>query len=257
MTNASLRLARYPDALAGASARRRAPAPWRARRAFWLGGDVPLPDQPEPVLGSPDAQEAFQQMMRTQVAPSLRELGFIGPLRHLRYISGDHSGAIRLQKSRYSSKQRVSFTFHVGAPCMGDVVIIYLMPEREPPFPYWSELHAGQPTGPVADSVVAVVRHFALPAILRAWTKPTTSRIPTTPWRRPSQALRPLLTAPMTATEPTRQPGMCSRPAATLTGRSPSSPALPRGSARRRRDGCPACDERLARRARPGGPAGA
>lgn len=118
------------------------------------------------VPGSPNAQDDFKQMMRAQVAPAIRELGFKGPSRHFRYASADYSGGIRLQKWRFSSRRRVYFTFHVGAPCMRDKPIVYLMPEREPPVPYWWQLDAGQPAEPVADSVVAAVRRFGLPAIL-------------------------------------------------------------------------------------------
>jgi Domain of unknown function (DUF4304) len=105
-------------------------------------------------------------MMRMLVAPAIRELGFTGPSRHFRYASGGYSGGIRLQKSRFSSRRRVDFTFHVGAPCMRDQPIVYLMPEQEPPVPYWWRLNAGRPAGPVADSVIAAVRRFGLPAIL-------------------------------------------------------------------------------------------
>jgi hypothetical protein len=114
----------------------------------------------------PDAQAAFSSMMREQVAPRVRELGFRGPVRAFRYTDGGHSGSVRLQKSRYSTKKSVDFTFHIGAPCMGSAVIVSLMPLQEPPVPYWWTVAAGEPTEAVAESVVAAIRTYALPAIL-------------------------------------------------------------------------------------------
>lgn len=114
----------------------------------------------------PDAQSWFDAMMRLQVSSALRELGFRGTPRLYRLTSGKHAGSIRLQKSRHSRREHVEFTFHVSAPCMGSEVIVYLMPERDPPVPYWWALAAGEPSGPVADSVISAIRGYALPAIL-------------------------------------------------------------------------------------------
>jgi hypothetical protein len=114
-----------------------------------------------------DAQDAFRQLMRQQVAPPLRDMGFKGSLRVFTFAGGNHAGSLRLQKSRYSSKQVVEFTFHVGAPCMGSEPITDLMPYREPPVPYFLfQVRADQPTAPVAEAVLAAVDDYAAPAIL-------------------------------------------------------------------------------------------
>lgn len=105
-------------------------------------------------------------MMRDRITPALRGMGFRGSMRMLRYTRGGRSGALRLQKSRYSSRRRVDFTFHVYAPCMGEDVIVYLIPERDRPVSYWWELPAGGSADGVAESVLGAVRDYALPAIL-------------------------------------------------------------------------------------------
>jgi hypothetical protein len=58
-------------------------------------------------------------MMREQVAPVLRQAGFTGTFLTFKYASGDYAGTIDVQKSRHNSRQRVEFTLHVGAPCLG------------------------------------------------------------------------------------------------------------------------------------------
>ncbi len=115
-----------------------------------------------------DAQAGFQFMMREQVAPALREMGFRGTLRVFTYAAGRHAGSVRLQKSRHSSRRSVDFTFHVGAPCMGSEELVNLMTEQDRPARWWWTVVAGEPTAEVAESVAAAFRWYALPTILAA-----------------------------------------------------------------------------------------
>jgi hypothetical protein len=119
--------------------------------------------EPEARPESLNVQQAYEQMMRGQVAPALRELGFKGTLRIFRYGSGSRKGEIRWQKDgRATRQQRLFFTINVGW-VQGGGRIGELMPL--PATDTWWELHKGQPTEPVAHSVVSAIRIYALPAI--------------------------------------------------------------------------------------------
>jgi HEAT repeats len=122
-----------------------------------------MPAEPEAGPESLNVQQACEQMMRKQVAPALRELGFKGTLRIFNYGSGSRRGSIRWQKDgRATRQQRLFFTINVGwAGDGGRVGELLPLPATDT----WWELRGGQPTESVAHSVVSAIRIYALPAI--------------------------------------------------------------------------------------------
>jgi hypothetical protein len=115
-------------------------------------------------------QQAYEQMMRGQIAPALRELGFTGTLRIFRYRGGSRKGEIRwIKDARQTRNQILRFAMNLGWCCAGGR-LYELMPE--PATDTWWTVRGGQPTGPVADSVVAAVRCYVLPAILAGLDHP-------------------------------------------------------------------------------------
>jgi hypothetical protein len=124
---------------------------------------VPVSGEPKAESASLEVQQAYDQMMREQVAPALRELGFTGTARIFRYGSGGHSGELRWQKdARQTRRQLLLFTINLGW-WWGGGRIYELMPV--PAGDTWWELRGGQPAGPVASSVVSAIRCYAVPAI--------------------------------------------------------------------------------------------
>jgi hypothetical protein len=118
----------------------------------------------------PKVQQAYDEMMRRQVAPALRELGFSGTLRIFRYSSGGRHGEFRWQKDgRASGRGLLRFTMNVNWLC-GSGRVGELMPV--PATDTWWEIRSDRPTGPVADSVVSAVRCYILPAILAGLDDP-------------------------------------------------------------------------------------
>lgn len=105
----------------------------------------------EPKAGSAslEVQQAYDQMMREQVAPALRELGFTGTARIFRYRSGDHKGEIRWQKdARQTRRQLLLFTINLGW-WWGGGRICELMPVTASDT--WWELRGSLPTETVAS----------------------------------------------------------------------------------------------------------
>lgn len=122
-----------------------------------------MSSEPKAQSASLEVQQAYDQMMREQVAPALRELGFTGTARIFRYWSGGHKGEIRWQKdARQARRQILRFTINLGWR-WGGGRIYELMPV--PAGDTWWELRGGQPAGPVASSVVSAIRCYAVPAI--------------------------------------------------------------------------------------------
>lgn len=112
----------------------------------------------------PGVQQVYERMMRAQVAPALRVLGFTGTSRVFRMRQGDHYGEVRWQKDgRQARFQVLRFTANVSYWLGGDP-IAGLMPEPQPDL--WWELRGGEPAEPTASSVIEAVRRYALPAIL-------------------------------------------------------------------------------------------
>jgi hypothetical protein len=108
--------------------------------------------------------EAYDQMMRGVVGPALRQLGFTGTVREFRYGSRSQFGAVAWQKSGRDvvRGQILRFTANVRYVCGADR-IGGLMPV--PAQDTWWEMTGGQSYGAVAESVIAAVSWYALPAI--------------------------------------------------------------------------------------------
>ncbi len=124
----------------------------------------PVPGaEPGAEPGLLNVQQAYEQMMRGQVAPALRELGFNGTLRIFSYGNGSRKGEIRAQKDgRAIRQQRLFFTISVGwAGDGGRIGELMPLPATDT----WWELRGGQPTGAVVRSLVSAIRSYALPAI--------------------------------------------------------------------------------------------
>ena len=104
---------------------------------------------------------AYDQMMREQVAPRLREARFTGTLRSFAIRRGAARGGVRWQKDgRFARTGRLRFTGDVDYWC-GAGVLAELFPA--PARMTWWEVRDGEPSEPVADSVVAAVCQYVLP----------------------------------------------------------------------------------------------
>jgi hypothetical protein len=91
----------------------------------------------------PDVQQVYEQMMRGQVAPALRALGFTGTSRVFRMRGSGHYGEVGWQKDgRWTGRQLLRFTANV-AYWLGSDRIAELMPEPQPDL--WWELSSGEP----------------------------------------------------------------------------------------------------------------
>jgi len=114
--------------------------------------------------------EVYAYMMREQIVPALREIGFSGPARVLKYGRGHRWGTIRFQKDgRAARAQRMPFTANV------DYIASYgrifeLMPV--PALDIWWEVKGGQPTAAVAASVTDAMSRYLIPAIEAALDDP-------------------------------------------------------------------------------------
>ncbi len=119
----------------------------------------------EPQAGSvaPGVQRAFDLMMREQVAPALRELGFTRSARVFRYSSVGGQCEIHWQKDTRQSRHHVlSFTMNLDWGWgQGRLYEVMPVPAVDP----WWELRGGEPTQLVADSVVSAIRCYAVPAM--------------------------------------------------------------------------------------------
>jgi hypothetical protein len=123
-------------------------------------------------LNPPPARvvEVYSYMMREQIVPALREIGFSGPARVLRYGRGNRWGTIRFQKDgRAARAQRMPFTANVDY-IAGYGRIFELMPV--PALDTWWEVRVGQPTAEAAAAVVDAMGRFLIPAIEAALDDP-------------------------------------------------------------------------------------
>jgi hypothetical protein len=137
----------------------------------------------------PTAQDTYREMMKTQVAPGLRALGFKGSGQKYELPSPDHWAMLGFQKSAWSDAGALRFTVNVfvvsrtgwetartqrsyvpaqptANRLWGDFVwqrrIGTLFPGRED---FWWEVDANSRTDDLAAEVVAAIEEFALPAI--------------------------------------------------------------------------------------------
>lgn len=114
--------------------------------------------------------EVYDLMMREQVGPALREIGFKGTLRSFKYGRDGRFGEVRWQKDgRAAYAQIMPFTANVGY-IAGGGRIYELMPV--PTGDTWWEVRGGQPTAEVAASVVDVIGRYLVQAIEAALDDP-------------------------------------------------------------------------------------
>jgi len=135
------------------------------------------------------AQEAFTMMVKEQIAPALRALGFKGSGQRFVLPSEEYWAQIGLQKFTRSNRDFVDFTANVTVvrrdvweaeraetpylPKQPAPNIFYgtyawqerigsLLPERDEKV--W-RVDPDRPTEPVAEEFVAAIRDYALPAM--------------------------------------------------------------------------------------------
>jgi hypothetical protein len=137
------------------------------------------------------AQDTFKRMMREQIAPELRALGFKGSGQRFVLPSESHWALLGFQRSAWGDARRGSFTINLtvvskeaweqtrsewphrssipaansyeGIPAWEDR-IGSLMPENRD---QWWEVAAGESTELVARDVVTAVELYALPEMRR------------------------------------------------------------------------------------------
>jgi hypothetical protein len=137
------------------------------------------------------AQESFKTMMRDEIAPALRELGFKGSGQRFELPNQDFWALLGFQKSVWSDSAELRFTINVtvasrAAWAAARKSRTYL-PERPSANTYygdftwqarigqlaptkadlWWTVKGGKSTRAVADEVVAAIRERALPALQR------------------------------------------------------------------------------------------
>jgi hypothetical protein len=137
------------------------------------------------------AQETYSEMLKTLIAPRLRELGFKGSGQNYRMPSGDHWAMLGFQKSTSSEASHVRFTVNVLVVSRSGWDAVRSesphLPERPTATTYWGtfvwqkrvgdllpggedlwwEVDAGADATELADAVVWAVRDYVLPAMLR------------------------------------------------------------------------------------------
>jgi len=135
------------------------------------------------------AQEAFRMMVKEQIAPALRELGFKGSGQRFVLPSEEHWAQIGLQKFSWSNREYVEFTANVTV-VRRDVweeerARSSILPKQPAPNIFhgtyaWQErigelvperkekrwrVSPDRSTEPVAEEFVAAIRDYALPAM--------------------------------------------------------------------------------------------
>ena len=143
------------------------------------------------------AQETFARMLRYDVAPLLREMGFRGSGQNFSVPNASHWALLDFQRSAWSYRHRLTFTANMTvvsrdewsastdeypglsrrpganwspAPIFTRVWetgywhsrIGMVMPER---LDTWWEVVAGDETARVAEEVIAAIREYGLPAM--------------------------------------------------------------------------------------------
>jgi len=135
------------------------------------------------------AQATFASMMKDQVGPGLRALGFKGSGQVFALPVPDHFAQVGFQRSTFSDASAVRFTVNASViphrmwsearvekpylPAKPSASILYgslfwqkrigeLLPAGEDK---WWLLHAGQDATVVGDEVLVAIRDFVLPAM--------------------------------------------------------------------------------------------
>ena len=114
--------------------------------------------------------EAYAVMMREQIAPALRELGFKGSSGVFTMRRDGAHGEIRFCKDGRSVRTQIlPFTVEVGYwGRAGGIGSLLPVPGRDT----WWELTGREPAGPVGETVIAVLRRYAWPAVLAGLDDP-------------------------------------------------------------------------------------
>ena len=138
------------------------------------------------------AQEAFTKMLRQEVAPALRRLGFKGSGQRYELPSETHWAIVGFQKFSWSDRDRVEFTLNVQVigrneweraraeqPYLGvkpsanayggvgwEKRVADIVPGHSAGDLTWT-VTAGAPTEPLAGDVVAMIADYVVPAIRR------------------------------------------------------------------------------------------
>lgn len=141
-------------------------------------------------MGTMTAQEAFARMMKHEVAPALRRLGFKGSGQRYELPSETHWAIIGFQKFKWSNRDSVEFTLNLtvvdrddwlrarearrylparpSANVFGGVGwearIADLVPSGTEGDYAWT-VTAGLPTEPVAGDVVGAITDYVVPAM--------------------------------------------------------------------------------------------
>ena len=123
--------------------------------------------------GSLTAQDAFRDMMRHEIAPAIRRMGFAGSGGNFRLVDGDDVAHVESQKSRWNSKDEVAFTFNLWvsggrlSTRLGE-----LLPERRD---FWWVLGPETSVDELAGAVIRALEDFGWPAIQAALEAPEPS----------------------------------------------------------------------------------
>ena len=136
------------------------------------------------------AQETFKTMLRDQVAPQLRILGFKGSGQVYAWPSETSWASLGFQSSVYSDRTTLRFTINLSvvgkAAWAAKRETKHYLPDRPaantrygPPAweqrigrllpggeDKWWTLRAGSDTAQLADEVVSIIRAYALPAMM-------------------------------------------------------------------------------------------
>jgi hypothetical protein len=132
------------------------------------------------------AQDTFKRMLRTQVAPALREMGFKGSGQHYLMPHGEYWALLGFQRHKYSDAKEVRFTVNVSAGSKAGWSTYRsehpFLPERPSANMYggylawerigallpetrdkWWCVRAGAATAGTAEEVLVAIRRYALP----------------------------------------------------------------------------------------------
>jgi hypothetical protein len=139
----------------------------------------------------PKAQETYNELLKTLIAPGLRAIGFKGSVRTTGCLSDDHWAMLGFQKSTSSDATHVRFTANllVVSRSAWDAARAESphLPERPTATTYWGtyvwqkrigelqpggedmwwDVEAGDDAAELADAIVWAVRDYVVPAMRR------------------------------------------------------------------------------------------
>ena len=134
---------------------------------------------------SATAQDAYADMLRTEIAPKLRALGFKGSGNSYVLPDADRWLVVAFQKNRYSSAEFISFTVNIAAadkrvwaaahaaerwvPARPSATVVYPWTESNRlgalayGYDRWWAVEPGVASVPVAAEVVEAIERYGLP----------------------------------------------------------------------------------------------